>query len=353
MTYSSLCAAIADNIGRYNSNVIEDNYKELSKTYISKDDIIKKAKEGESGAELYMGICIDLGKCGFKVDNNTALKWYLLAAEHNNPVARYILGYKFMYGIGVEKNLPTAFTLFDKSYNGGYIDAAYYLGYFYEEGIVVKEDKHIAHNYYVLLARTKHAGGFYALGVLYATGEGASQNIKKATELFEAARELGHPEANKALTKIQSNKCINATNYLMFDLLIQCASRKTIRQKMTELNFTVIRTDDSKIYDLFNGKLFTEPVEKIAIGYDPEGGVADVVYNLSKAHYQALLKTINEKNGKPTDNNFTDGAYFIDSQWQLENNLTGRMLHDENDFRYEIIIEDKYRKMSANIAVTE
>ncbi len=69
-----------------------------------------------------------------------ALKYYELAAEHNNLYAISNLGYIWYYGRTGEKNYEKAFYYFDKARRAGDVVAAYKVADMYRNGYYVEKD---------------------------------------------------------------------------------------------------------------------------------------------------------------------------------------------------------------------
>ena len=61
------------------------------------------AKRGDAAAQSYLGVMYDLGR-GVPENNETAFKWYTLAAEQGHVLAQHELGAMYALGQGVRKD---------------------------------------------------------------------------------------------------------------------------------------------------------------------------------------------------------------------------------------------------------
>lgn len=81
---------------------------------------------------------------------------HLALAESGYPLAECQVGYFYLEGLGVEKNLPKAFEWSKKAAEHGDWDAQYNLAAFYEEGIGTKPDLALAKYWYQQAAKQNH-----------------------------------------------------------------------------------------------------------------------------------------------------------------------------------------------------
>jgi Sel1 repeat len=73
------------------------------------------AQKGDVKAMAHLGHMYANGAGGVAANNDTALAWFLKAAEHNQPSALYGLGYLHLAGYGVHKNYKKAFHYFEQA----------------------------------------------------------------------------------------------------------------------------------------------------------------------------------------------------------------------------------------------
>ena len=90
-----------------------------------------------------------------------------------------------------------------KAAESGDIEAQYWLGVLYYSGQGVSEDFKKAIYWFEKAAYRGHVGAQYELGWMYYYGRGVSKNVKKARYWFEKAAEQGHINAPHALSVIK------------------------------------------------------------------------------------------------------------------------------------------------------
>lgn len=78
---------------------------------------------------------------------------YLPLAEQGYPLAECQIGYFFLEGLGVEKDLEKAFYWTERAANHGDRDGQSNLAWFYEEGVFVDVDIEKAKHWYKLSAQ--------------------------------------------------------------------------------------------------------------------------------------------------------------------------------------------------------
>ena len=107
-----------------------------------------------------------------KLNLKQAIYYYTLAANQNEPISQYNLGYIYCNGEGVNKDPIKGINFFILSSMNGNNDASFIVGYFYHEGVYLHKDINKAIHFY------KQASSFYNqyaknnLGVIYLKGFG-------------------------------------------------------------------------------------------------------------------------------------------------------------------------------------
>ncbi len=82
---------------------------------------------------------------------------HLALAEGGYPLAECQVGYFYLQGLGVEKDLSQAFVWTKRAAEHGDWDAQYNLGSFYEEGIGTQPDLEKATYWYQQAAKQRHS----------------------------------------------------------------------------------------------------------------------------------------------------------------------------------------------------
>lgn len=76
------------------------------------EDMKKRANQGDSKAQVILGICYQFGQQGETVDFVAAVSWYTQAVRNKNADGMFNLGCCFEDGAGVKKDLTEAYAYF-------------------------------------------------------------------------------------------------------------------------------------------------------------------------------------------------------------------------------------------------
>lgn len=114
-------------------------------------------------ADIYYKPCAELDKCMELIEKYFETKQYekcfvghLELAETGYPLAECQVGYFYLDGLGVEKDLSKALYWTERSANHGDRDGQYNLAWFYENGIGVEADMEKAQYWYKKAALQGH-----------------------------------------------------------------------------------------------------------------------------------------------------------------------------------------------------
>ncbi len=140
---------------------------------------------------------------GVKKDLNKAFEIAVEYANKGNEIQMFELAGYYLNGIGVEANLDEALSWYEKAYNAGYLDAAYYLGYLYQTNNKIKDINKIIY-WYNLAAEANNPLACYNLGYVYYDGTMVIKNNEKALEYLKKALSLGLRDAEALIDKINS-----------------------------------------------------------------------------------------------------------------------------------------------------
>ena len=117
---------------------------------------------------------------------------YALANGEFDPIVYHKLGYSYMNGLGVEKNVDIALELYEKGTAYSQLGCLYNLGIYY----VRQDDFTTAKDYFEKAVESGLPLGYYGLGYVYAMGyQDVEKDLDKAYELFDKAVETGDIEA--------------------------------------------------------------------------------------------------------------------------------------------------------------
>lgn len=140
---------------------------------------------------------------GVKKDLNKAFEIAVEYANKGNEIQMFELAGYYLNGIGVEANLDEALSWYEKAYNAGYLDAAYYLGYLYQTNNKIKDVNKIIY-WYNLAAEANNPLACYNLGYIYYDGTMVIKNNEKALEYLKKALSLGLKDSEALIDKINS-----------------------------------------------------------------------------------------------------------------------------------------------------
>ena len=126
-------------------------------------------------------------------------------SEKNNYYGVYELGWFYENGVIVKKDLEEAFDNYKTAANCGIEEALIKCGEMYEQGIGHGYAVN-ALDYYREAAQKGNDYAMYKLGKLYEEGKYEEKNLKYAKYWYEKASECGNEEAKKALDKLNNIK---------------------------------------------------------------------------------------------------------------------------------------------------
>lgn len=121
--------------------------------------LLKSAVNGDSSSQLKLGDFFGCGNEFTQTENNTeALKWYKKAAEQGNAEAQNCVGFYYMNGWGVEKNVVEAFKWWRDAAENGDVTALYNIAWHHEHGDEgVTKNIVEAHAYYSIAGKSIYA----------------------------------------------------------------------------------------------------------------------------------------------------------------------------------------------------
>lgn len=141
---------------------------------------------------------------GVKKDLKKAFDISLEYANKGNEILMFELAGYYLNGIGVEKDINEAINWYKKSYEAGYIESAYFLGYIYQTNEMVK-DNNEAINWYKKSAELNNPRACYNLAYIYYDGTIALKNNEEALKYANKAFSLGLKEAKSLIDQINSD----------------------------------------------------------------------------------------------------------------------------------------------------
>lgn len=220
-------------------------------TTLSVKDLEVLAYSDDPVACFHLGQVYDYALNGEAQNYEKAAEWYEKAREYDHAGAYTALGYMYMNGLGVDKDVEKAREYFEQAtllgdneayvgwgrsylleenvtpedacvaYNyiregseAGCVDGLYYMGYMYQQGWYMKQDYELARSFYERAAKATDLdvtvayitdAANTALAVLYINGYGVEQDYDAALELLENAADNDYRVANYYLGIMYEN----------------------------------------------------------------------------------------------------------------------------------------------------
>jgi len=167
------------------------NFKRTD-SYHGRELIIKAMELGEPFASAY---CQFMGWRSKKDEPAAVDSFYLLAQDHNDAYAQFMLGHCWDVGCVLPRNPETALEWYTKAAQAGLSSAQNNLGWCYRTGYGVSEDAKEAVKWYMQAAKQGELAAFVNLATCYQKGTGVPMNIGLAATWYKRATELGNPRA--------------------------------------------------------------------------------------------------------------------------------------------------------------
>lgn len=169
---------------------IETNAKEGVKWYR------RAANQGDSAAQLQLGLCYSDENYGVKLNLKEAIDWLIMASDQGNGRAQRHLAYMYEFGKGVEADDDRAMELMLEAADNGDDVALVTVASWYREGERgLPKDSKRALRYYRLGADAGNAEAMYQAGMFFLKGEGVARNYKTAIEFLKSAAEADQADA--------------------------------------------------------------------------------------------------------------------------------------------------------------
>ena len=174
-------------------------------------DWLNKYKWGDSSIESKGKELYSIGYkfyYGLEVERSydEAAMWWKMAADENYHDAEFMLGVCYEKGLGVEQSYEEAFNLFMKAARGVNAKAQNAVGMCYEKGQGVEQSYKVAAKWYSMAAEQKNEEAMCNLGNCYRYGRGVKRSYNEAVKWY---KELGTKDAQTALNEIYSKNLLH------------------------------------------------------------------------------------------------------------------------------------------------
>ena len=167
----------------------------------------KAAEKGDDDALLNLGVLYYLGD-GVEQDTRKALEYFQKVNLVNKPiVGRYIANIYQTSGIAEER--AKVKSLYKAAAANGDLGSFHSLAYLCQTGPEAERDLDEAVKYYTYAASQSFAASQYALGTLYANGQGVEKNILTAYAWLSLAANQNLPVAIQAQKQLEENMTLS------------------------------------------------------------------------------------------------------------------------------------------------
>ncbi len=110
--------------------------------------------------------------------------------------SEYIIGLKYLHGIGMAMDTEKAFVHISRSAFQGYVRAQVSLAFMHLDGISVSQNKSKAFvRFKVAAIEENHTRATLMVGLMLEHGEGIEQDIEKALKYYKVAANQGNMDA--------------------------------------------------------------------------------------------------------------------------------------------------------------
>jgi TPR repeat protein len=204
-TYESigmLGGTLATIAGRFQSRNVETVREPTDAEKRERNEAL--ANKGDVASAVTAGDIYRIGYRGAPVDEKKALYWYEKAATLGDLNSQLEMGWAYLLGRTLEKNITTAAKWFELAAKAGSAEAQYIFGVMNAVGMGAPLNDAAALQWYAKSAAGGDPEGENALGIRYHWGKGVAQDYKLALKWFTAAAEKNHPDAQYSLATMYS-----------------------------------------------------------------------------------------------------------------------------------------------------
>ena len=153
------------------------------------------AAAGVAEAQLALGTLLTDGAPGLEPEPGRGARWFRKAAEQGVTEAAFELGWAFENGLGVPRDPITAARWYSRAIDEGSVNAINNLGYLYANGTGVPRDEERAVELYRQAASLGVSAAMANLGWMLENGIGTPQDVYEAVRWYDQAAQAGEPQA--------------------------------------------------------------------------------------------------------------------------------------------------------------
>ena len=151
---------------------------------------LERAQTGDVEAQYNVAMYYGFTYTYSKGSDEKAFEWFAKAAHQNHRDAQFRLAEAYRFGRGVEKSEEGTFEWYTKAADLNHPDAQCNLGYYYQEGDgPAEKDLDKAFELFTKAANQNHGESQVMVGSYYNEGWAVKENLEKALEWYERAKE--------------------------------------------------------------------------------------------------------------------------------------------------------------------
>lgn len=241
---------------------------------------LKAANLGYSDAQYMLGMIYEtIGHDN--ADKEKAEHFYELAAKQDHPYALYALGVNALE----KENFRDAIFHLEKAANQNYALAAFTLGMYYHEHETKYPTK--AFEWFMVAAKQQHIEAAYYVGLYYQNGKGVPQNIEQAIIWYEKAAIKHDKNALYHLAMILIRQ--EEKDFVTIRQLLERAAKEN--HPNAQYNLAVMYQKGDGVERDLHKALFW--YEKAA-----QGNLAIAQYNLGMLYFEGSIVEKNEEKAK-------------------------------------------------------
>ncbi len=320
----------------------------------------KAANQGHAEAQSNLGRIYYRG-LGVEYDVIKANVWYQKAANQGHAEAEYGLALLYRYRRDTERDFAQAIAWYQKAANQGHAEAQYSLGriYYNGRGVGVKQDYDQSHYWYLKAANQGHIEAQEIIGDNYFKGNfGAKKDYVQAATWYQKLADQGSDNAKLKLARMyrsgkgvkrdlnmsialytQSNKpmakqeqlytkkilnCEKANKSKLFNIILKCADRETLRTAVKKLGAEVIQESYGKWGDSYLSANILKNSSKLYLLY-LRNAFAKAVYtfpsNTDTAQISKIYSFVSSKYGKADSAVGNTSVGKVTYEWYLEDGI--------------------------------
>lgn len=178
-------------------SITERDYKESVK-YLR-----KAAQQDEAVAQYFLGYLYENGCHGLNRNVQQAFHWYEKSANNGIDEALFKYGLLIIKNEGNPANYRKGCDLFMQAANKGNLNGIYAMGYMYLKGMGVEQNYSEAFSRFHYAASQQHVASIHCLGYCYENGFGVEANLEHAMDAYRFAASKGFEQAIIRLNEIE------------------------------------------------------------------------------------------------------------------------------------------------------